>query len=317
MAMLRNKYSQLLAAGLNKIFVEFNETEMKADYVGQVFNMQKSKSAYEDFVFFGGLGPMPEKTENDGFEYNELSQGGTKRFIHLTYGLGARYSWELAEDDQYGIIKQVPKALVRSGRFTREQVPWNVLNLGFTTMTSVDGLSIFNNAHPLLGGPQATNVAPGLTNVISSAGTYPNRPSTDVDLSFTAVQLMVNQFERLVDSQGIPIMYKPKNVLIPSELKFIAEEIFGSEKKPYTSDNEKNALLKEGLNYMTVPYFTSQSAWFVTCDKSQHSLTFYDRAPLAQDFDDDFDTRAVKHVAFQRFSAGAENWLGLWGSNGP
>lgn len=316
MTMLRNKYSQLLAAGLKTIFIEFEKQEMKDGYVDKVFNMMDSKAAYEDDVIYAGLGPMPEKTENDSFQYNELTQGGTKRFIHLTYGLGARYSWELAEDDQYGVVKKVPVALVRSGKFTREMVPWNVFNLGFTTITTVDGLSIFNNQHPLLGGPAATGVGPGVANVISAAGTYPNRPSTDVDLSFTAVQLMINHFSRMIDSNGIPVTYSPQNIIIPPELQFIAEEIFGSEQKPYTSDNEKN-VLKGKMTPFIVPYLTSASAWFVTCDKSQHSLRFYNRAPLSQDFDDDFDTDAVKHVAKQRFSAGCFNWLGTWGSNGP
>lgn len=317
MAMLRNKYSQLLAAGLNKIFVEFEKTEMKSGYVDKVFNVNTSKSAYEDSIIFSGLGPMPEKTENASFQYQEMTQGGVKRIIHLTYGLGARYSWELAEDDQYGVIKKIPQALVRAGKFTREQVPFNVFNLGFTTYVTADGVALFSNVHPLLGGPAATNVGPGVTNVIGAAGTYPNRPATDVDLSFTAVQLMINQFERLIDSTGIPITYKPTQIIIPPELKFIAKEIFDSELQPYTSDNTLNAIKAEGLSYMTVPYLTSQSAWFALCEKAQHSLVFYNRSPLAQDFDDDFDTRSLKHVALQRFSAGAENWLGIWGSNGP
>lgn len=317
MTMLRNKYSQLLAIGLHKIFLDFQELEMKASTVEECFNMENSKSAYEDDLVMAGFGPMPEKTENDSFQYTEMVQGGVKRYVNLTYGLGSRYSWELAEDDQYGIVKKVPMALVRSGKFTREQVPWNVFNLGFTTIVTADGVALFHNQHPLLGGPAATNVGPGVGNVISAAGTYPNRPATDVDLSFTAIQLMINHFDRMIDSQGIPSMMKPKYLIIPPELKFIAEEILGSEYKPYTSDNERNALLKEGLSYKVIPYLTSGSAWFVLAEKGQHQVIFFNRAPLSQDFDDDFDTNAVKHVAKQRFAAGATHWIGTWGSNGP
>lgn len=315
MAMLRNKYSQLLAAGMRKVFKEFLEEEMKSGYVEQFFKVESSSAAYEDEFNFGDIGPMPEKTENDSFEYSELTIGGSKRFVHLTYGLGARYSWELAEDDQYGIIKQVPKALVRAGKYTREMVPANVFNLGFTTIKTSDGVSLFNNQHPLLGGAEATATGPGVSSLISAAGTYPNRPATDVDLSFTAIQLMLNHHDRLISSTGMPITAKPNKLIIPAELRFIAKELLESEYKPYTSDNEKNVLKDEGLSFAVYPYLTSPSAWFAQC--ADHGLKFYDRAPLQQDNDDDFDTRSVKHVAFQRFSAGASKWQGMWGSNGP
>jgi hypothetical protein len=314
--MLRNQFSQLLAAGLGEIFTEFLSQTMRESTVDRVFNMETSQAAYEDEVVMAGLGPMPEKTEADGFEYQSLVEGGSKRFVHLTYGLGSRYSWELAQDDQYGLVKQVPKALVRSGNFTREQVPWNIFNLGFTTITTSDGETLFNNQHPLLGGPPATAVGPGVSNHISAAGTYPNRPATDMDLSFTALQTMSFHFQRLIDSMGIPVVYTPKFLIIPPELQYIAEEILGSEGKPYTANNEKN-VLKGMLEIVIVPYLTSRTAWFVACEKDMHHLKFYNRHPLSQDMDDDFDTQALKHIAFQRFSAGAKTWLGLWGTSGP
>lgn len=315
--MVRNQFSQLLAPGAHAVFAEFVDTATRASEFEAVFNIESSTSAYEDDINFAGLGPMPEKGENESFIYQDLIQGGTKRYVHLTYGLGSRYSWELASDDKYGFVKKVPAALARSAAFSRQMVPWNVFNLGFSTILTADGVSLFNNQHPLLGGPPATSVGPGLTNVIAAAGTYPNRPSTDIDLSITALQLMGNHFERMIDSQGIPIMYKPKTLIIPPELKYIAREILGSDNKPYTTDNEINALKGDDLTFMLCHYLTSQSAWFALCDKKDHALKFFNRHPITQDFDDDFDTRALKQVAFQRFAAGATNWLGTWGSNGP
>lgn len=319
MTMVRGGFAQLIAPGVHKNFVEWLDLEQDKSLYDKIFNMETSTKAFEDEVQFAGLGPMPEKTENAPVIYNDAVQGGTKRYVHLTYALGCRTSWELYEDDQYGIIKQVPKALARSARFTEEQVAWNVFNNGFsaTGTTTVDGLSLFNTSHPLLGGVNATGIAPGVTNVISSSGTYPNRPSTDVDLSFTALQLMSNQFERMPDSMGLPITVKPKLLIIPPELKFIARELLGSAGKPYTSDNEINALLGEDLTFMSCGYLTSQSAWFIVSDKAQHMLKFFRRHAIDSDYNDDFDTRAMKQISFMRFSVGATYWIGTWGSNGP
>lgn len=315
--MVRGTFAQTLAPGVHHWFLHFLDLQMREEEYTHVANIETSQQAYEDEVEMAGVGMMPEKPEGSAATYDDMIQGGTKRYVHLSYALGSRASWELIEDDQYGILKQVPKAHARSAMFAREQVFFNVFNLGFSTITTTDGVSLFNTQHPLLGGTAATNVGPGLTNVIFASGTYPNRPSPDVDLSFTAVQLMVNQFERMVDSQGIPVRVKPRHVLIPPELKFIAREILGSAGKPYTNDNELNALLGEGLTFRVVHYLTSQSAWFVTAEKESHQVKFFDRHPIDTDYDDDFDTRATKMVTFQRFSAGATSWIGTWGSNGP
>jgi phage major head subunit gpT-like protein len=315
--MVRGMYAQLMAPGVHHNFVEWLDTFQRKEEFSEVFHVENSTKQFEDEVQFAGFGPMLEKQEGEAIAYTDAVQGGTKRYIHLTYALGCRASWELLDDDQYGVIKQVPKALARSGSFVKEMVPWNVFNNGFSTTVTTDGVSLFNNTHPLLGGPAATNITPGISNAIASSGTYPNRPATDADLSVTALQLMSNHFERLPDSMGIPIALKPQKLLIPPELKFIARELLGSPGKPGTADNDINSLLGEDLSYSIVHYFSSQSAWFVVCDKSAHQLKFFWRHKPDEDFDDDFDTRSVKNVAFMRFSAGATHWLGTWGSNGP
>ncbi len=260
---------------------------------------------------------MIPKLEGTAVQYQDIIQGATKRYLHSPWALGVRASWELIKDDQYKLINQAPKCLARSAHFVKEIQFWNVLNLGFTTTTTIDGVTLFNTQHPLLGGTQATNIGPGVGNIIAAAGTYPNRPTTDIDLSFTATQLAINMFERLIDSQGLPVSMKPKYLVIPPELKWIAREILGSPHKPYTADNEINSLISEDLMYFVSHYLTGASPWFLVGDKESHTLKFLNRENLEEDFADDFDTRTIKQIATMRFSTGATNWLGVWGSNGP
>jgi phage major head subunit gpT-like protein len=317
MTMVRGQFSQLQAPGLHGEFVHWTDTLQREEEFSHILHVEPSDKSFEDEVEFAGLPPMPEKPEGESTIYQDAIQGGTKRYINFTYALGVRSSFELYEDDQYGIIMQVPKAIARSAHFTKEQNAWNLFNLGFTTQITADGVSLFNNQHPLLGGTAATTIGPGLSNIISAAGTYPNRPATDVDLSFTAIQLMVNQFERLVDSQGLPISIKPRYLIIPPELKWIAREILGSPHKPYTADNEINALIKEDLQYFISHYLVSQSAWYAVTEKEGHWLKFLVRKELDEDFSDDFDTFSIKQLSRMRFSYGATSWMGTWGSNGP
>jgi hypothetical protein len=317
MTMVRGAYSQLMAEGAHAAFVHWLNTKQRDEEYPFVFNVENSTKEYEDEWEFSGLGPMPEKPEAESLTYQDAKRGGTVRYLHFTYGLGVRSSFELYDDDQYGIVKQIPKALARSAHFTIEQQAWNVFNLGFTSIKTTDGVSLFNPQHPLLGGTQATLIGPGLTNLVYAPGTYPNEPLQDVDLSITALQLAVQQFERMPDSQGMPIQVKPKYLVIPPELKFIAREILGSPHKPYTSDNEINSILNEDLRYFVGHYLVGFSPWFLTADKSETWLKFFWRKQLDEDFADDFDTRSIKQVSFMRFSVGATSWIGVWGSNGP
>lgn len=317
MTMIRGQYAQLISGGAHAAFVHWLNMEQRKEEFSYVFNIESSEKAYEDEFEFSGLGPMSEKPEGEALTYQDAIQGGTKRYLHFTYGLGVRSSFELYDDDQYGLIKQVPKALARSAQFTKEQQAWNVFNLGFTTVTTSDGVSLFNNQHPLLGGAQATNIGPGLTNYVTAPGTFPNRPAVDVDLSITALQLAINSFERMIDSQGMPMQVKPKTLIIPPELKWMAREMLGSPNKPFTANNEINSMLNEDLQYFVSHWLTSYSAWYLLADKSEHWLKFFWRKQLDEDFSDDFDTRSVKQVSFMRFSVGATSWIGTWGSNGP
>ena len=317
MTMVRGQYAQLMAPGIHKLFNQWLDTYQRDLEYPAVFNVESITTAYADDVEFAGTGPMPYKPENTPVNYTQVIQGGTLRYIPLTYALAARASFELYEDDVYGVIKQIPKALARSQRFTEEMVPWNIFNLGFSTVKTIDGVSLFNNQHPLLGGPTATAYSPGLSGVISAAGTFPNRPAVDVDLSLAAVIAMTNQFERIVDGVGLPIVLKPKALVIPPALRFLARELLGSPGKPGTATNEINALLGEDLGYMVGHYLTSDTAWFAVCAKDQHQLKFMWRKKPDMDYDDDFDTDALKQKSKMRFAAGASHWLGTWGSNGP
>lgn len=317
MTMVRGEYAQLLAPGLHHIFLQHQDLLMRDEEYSHIFNVTNSKQAYELELEMAGIGPMPIKDEATAVTYQDAIQGGTQLYTHVPYALGMRASWELYKDDQYNVIEAMPKILRRSAQFTKEQAAFNIFNLGFSTVKTADGVTLFNPQHPLLGGAAATNTGIGLSGTIYAAGTFPNEPSTDLDLSVTAIQLAINQFQRLVDGTGIPVVLKPKIVLIPPELIWLAREILGSPNKPYTADNEINALVSEGLQVFVGHYLSSHTAWFLLCEKESHRLMFFEREALDDDYADDFDTRSVKVATYMRFSVGATTWYGTWGSNGP
>ena len=315
--MSRNNFPPLLAPGLRHIFVQFFDLQQRAPQYTHYLNEMSSEDAYEIDYELSGTGPMPEMPEGTRPIADGIIQGGTKKYVHLQYGLLSQATRQLVADDKYGVIRQIPKAHARSGLFAREAVSASIFNLGGTLLTTNDGVTIFNTAHPLLGGPEATAYAPGISNIISSSGTYPNRPNPDTDLSFTALQQALNIFNRMPDGRGIPVHVQPRWLPHPPELRWIVRELLGSPGKPYTTDNELNSLLADNLQGLELNYLTSPSGWGLIADKEGHQMKFYEREPLMAQTDDDFQTQVLLFLSTQRFSAGATTWPGVFFSYGP
>lgn len=313
----RGTFTQLLAPGLRKPIVQWNDWAMKNLEYTKYFNVETSDRAYEEDIEIAGVPPAVQTAEGVPISYFDPIQGGSKRYTHLKYALGTRITEEALEDDQYGVLKKVPNAHTRSHQFVEEQVAWNVVNNGFTTTTTTDGVSLFNNVHPLLGGSAATSALPLPATSFTTAGTYPNRPATDVDISFTAIQNMVTQFRRLIDGVGMPLQKMPSTIIIPPEQEVATAEILASAYKPGGAQNDINALQKFNLSFATITYLISTTAWFALGPKGETDLNFFRRTGVRTDFSDDFDTNSLKMKTYCRFSVGATTWISTWGSNGP
>jgi phage major head subunit gpT-like protein len=294
-------FSYLLAPGLRKVFFQLLD-ERPAEY-SRIANEETSKRAYEEDVEIGGLGSMPVKPEGRGIVYQDFRQGGKKRYTHLTYGLGFRVTLEMMEDDLYNVMKKNTRELAKASRNAREVSFFNMLNNGFTTEYGFPKFGanepLFSAIHTKLGG-----------------GTGSNRASTDADLSPTSLEAGVISFESLSDEMDIPVVIKPSLLVVPPGSKMIAREILGSEFRPYTSNNEINALREEGLDYMVGHYIVDPDSWFLLAKKGDHDLNFFERAATRFQNGDDFDTGDAKFKGFQRFSVGAGEWRGAYGSQG-
>jgi len=295
-------FSHLLQPVLHEIF--FEKYGMWPKEYPQIFDVQNTDRAYEQDLEVMGLGPMVKKQEGRPISYDDPAQGQLKTYTPEPYALGFRVTHELFKDDQHNIIKRMPSSLSRSAHQTEEVYAWNIINNAFSsTQLGPDGQPLCSVAHP---------------NATAAVGTgpYSNRLATDADLSITSLQAMVQLMEGMTDDRDINLMIRPKILLIPYQLKWMARELLNSEKKPHTADNEINALSEEGLQYMVCHYMTSDSAWFLLASKEEHYLRWFWREALAFDNDDDFDTGDAKFKAYMRFTAGFSGWRGVAGTSG-
>jgi hypothetical protein len=123
--------------------------------------------------------------------------------------------------------------------------------------------------------------------------------------------------EKFVDERGLQRPTKAVTLAIPVDSWNIAEELLGSEYKPYVANNEVNALQKKDLQYFVWHYLTDSDAWFLLGEKSQLKLKFYWRVKMgALRRGTDFDSTNLKHLQRMRFSVGYSHWMGTYGSSG-
>ena len=300
MPMVTGAFSQLLVPGLRRVF--FQHLKERPTQYDKIFNTHTSSRAFEEDLEVAGLGTMPTKLEGTATIYQDAIQGGKKRYTHISFGLGFRVTIEMMEDDLYNVMRRMSRELAKAARNVREVRSFNVFNNAFTTEF---GFQKFGNNEALIG-----------THTLLGGGTFANRPATDADLGIASLEAAILNYDTLVDEQNMPALIMPKVVLVHPEFKQVARELLNSEFRPYTANNEINAIMQEGLTWFMSQYLTDTDAWFLLADKADHDLNFFERAAVRFQNGDDFDTGDAKFKAFQRFSVGAGEWRGVYGSTG-
>ena len=295
MTVLRANFGDILEPGLRMAFFDaFGRKEMR---YSDIFKLHTSEKPNEKDSYVTGLGIMPSKLEGVAVQYDTPLQGYDKTYTHSTFAKGYKVTAEMYEDDLYNTVDKWNSALATSAYQRIETDAANILNNAFTAGTGGDGSFLCVTDHTLLGG-----------------GTEQNELSTSADLSETSLEQAIIDIEDTVDDNGLLVGLKAKYLVVPTELQFEAARILKSIYRPFSADNEINALVGKGLEIIVWPFLTDADAWFLLCE--DHELNFFWRRPLNFYQGNDFDTRDAKFVADMRYSLGWSDWRGVYGSPG-
>lgn len=265
-----------------------------------------SDKQFEKFQGITGYGLAGVKDQGGSIPYRDKYQGFPREIINTTYGIGTTITYEMMRYDQYDKFKKLPQQLAKSVRQTEETIVANVLNNGFSTATSpsttADGLSLFNSAHRLVA---ANNI------------TQRNTPSTQADLSQTAIEQMRIDIAQFVDDQNLPIVVSPKKMIVPTSYINLADKIFGTEYEVGSANNTINPVSSSRMPMEIIvnPYITDQDSWFVMTDE-EDGIAFTNVDEVMLDRDNDFDTKNLKFSAMRLFGVAPVNYLGYYASSG-
>jgi hypothetical protein len=186
--------------------------------------------------------------------------------------------------------------------YTKQVKAAAILNNGFNAgVVYGDGQALFSTAHPLVSG-----------------GTNSNRPTTGADLNETSLEAAVIQIAGWTDERNLLIAAKPRKLIVPPALQFVATRLLETNLRVGTNDNDINALKNNGSvpeGYTINHWLTDTNAWFLTTDVP-NGLKHFVRVPLATSMDQDFDTGNSRYKARERYSFGVSDPLGAFGSPG-
>jgi len=291
--------SQLLTPDLRRVyFEEGKERPLEYEQIANVEDMEWNP--IKDLQT-AGLETAPTKAEGAEFTRDQPLVGGTKTYTAVASGKALEFTYEAWKDELYGVFQETTRSLARSMRDRQETDFWSLINNGFST--SFTGFtaseSLFSTSHARLDGGTA----------------QANRPSPDIGLSVTGLQAMSIRFENMVNERGMPQALTPVLVVCSPANKFVAREILSSVGKPFTADNEINALIEEDLSWMIVHgRLTTTTTWFAAATKGVHDLNFFWRdRPQFDSFDDPRNKNAI-FTAYQRYAFGFGSYRGVDGS---
>jgi len=148
-----------------------------------------------------------------------------------------------------------------------------------------DGQPLFSANHPLVSG-----------------GVNANTPATQTDLNETSLEAAVIQIAAWTDERGLLIAAKPRKLVVPPALQFVATRLLETELRVGTADNDINALKNNGSipeGYTVNNYLTDTNAWFL-CTDVPNGMKHFVRTPLQNSMDGDFDTGNVRYKSRER-----------------
>ena len=301
MAISRAQLLKELLPGLNALFgleyAKYGEEHK------EVYETETSERSFEEETKLSGFSAAPVKNEGAPIAYDNGQEAWTARYTHETIAQGFSLTEEAIEDNLYDSLSaRYTKALARSMAYTKQVKAAAVLNNGFTSgYNGGDGQPLFSASHPLVSG-----------------GTNSNIPTTPADLNETSLEAAVIQISLWTDERSLLIAAKPRKLIVPPALQFVATRLLETELRVGTNDNDINALKNNGSipeGYAINHFLTDTNAWFLTTDVP-NGMKHFVRVPLQQSMDGDFDTGNVRYKSRERYSFGWSDPLGMYGSAG-
>jgi hypothetical protein len=300
--LMRNQYADLFGTSMLPVLEEIFRSELEQHSSARE-KLFKSVTTDTNIWQSSEIHDMPlfsEVAEGAEYSFQRPKPGANKTLSVVKYGLGFSITDEAIADGKFDFVADAVRKMAKSAKESQEISGMDLINNGFGSTTVADGLSLFNTAHTL-----------------PSGLTFRNRPSAEVDLSPSALDAALVDFEtQFIGDSGIIYKVMPKVLLVHPSNKRYAMEIIGSDLKADTPNNNMNSLKGEGLIVVSSPHLTDTDAWFMLADPSETGLRIVSREGISTKSKEQFENDSILYKSRYREIVGAIHAMGVWGTTG-
>lgn len=305
MTIVRDNFSQLLdedrlawATGASSVL--WNEYDQIPDEHTAHYRVLQADRRFIQTLSMGGFPTFQLKPEGGRVNYTQPTQGFRKTYSFDTFASGYTTSKELMDDQEHDQVAEMARDFGRAAKETMQILAATVYNRAFdTTYLGPDAKPLIATDHPLItGGVQSNSMGAG------------------VGLSYTAIQNALIMYRRMKDHSGRRVNIRPRDLVIPPELEFLAKKLLSGTEDPTTAERATN-VINGMLKPVVYNRLTSAASWFVRADPSQTQIRFYTRKPMEMMHEVETDTLGgMKHVGGFRIGYGWSDFYGIVGSIG-
>ena len=306
MTVFRNQFISLLEPILDD--VRNDDSFPRAPELGaRLYSETKtSNKAAETRYERAGLGAFQEKPEGQSITFSDPIDGSELKFTHIRRALGYKITQEMLDHDQFSEIAKLERDLQIALDYDVERRRMLLINNGFGTTNDggfraagFDGLALFSTAHTRLDG----------------GATQRNRPSTDANLSWTALADGIQQFKNWVDHRGREVTSMPQDLWVSPADELTARELLNSTLKPGTANNEINAI-SGGVQIVVSQLIDDTNSWYLM-GTGRDTIWYWDMGgPKTKSLMEDDLRDIVGRRALHGNSNGHGSWFGAYGTSG-
>lgn len=279
--------------------------KIEGERYNEMWNFCNKISTTQDFITFSQV---------SDFGYPQLTQEGaasvtdnkvklyTASFTPKEFTLMFGLTWKASFTDQYGLFMSYKGDIADSFQDLDALAVANMFNNGFaaTGYNGIDGVSLFNAAHPY--------------------GNYPtwNNLGTTAALAYNPVAAAMAQMRKVRTARQRPMRFRSGiRLLVPPDLEFTALALRNSI-GIFDTANRADNQLKDRLVVQVDEDLSSSKSWFtLAADVKSLGLFFLNQMPI-KILTNDFDarTRTMLVSIFKSFITGWKHALRVQGNLG-
>lgn len=297
----------VVQTALDEVFYQEFERGKHPGYVdatsGLVFEQGSCDNSGVIMETFKGVSAWGEKDEVGNIPEESARTDNKKTYTMITFAKGVELSKEFFDDNMHGMYERTTRDFAMKAKIGRDSNAFKLYNGGFDTYVTADDAYIFSDTHTTLSG-----------DTVDNKGTAALSESSLDD----AITALIEQ----KDQAGVVLGKMPETLFVPPKLFKEAAIILDSPLRSGTANNDANIYSTKYSIYLATSERIgasaggSDTAWFLLgMDKG---IMRWEREGISTYLNDWKETKNQAYFYAGRFreEVGAQDYVGLWGSDG-